>query len=86
MADILGDVRELVLWSSKDMRMSKEIRVPDIGDFKDVPVIQVHVKPGDTVRAQDLLVTLESDKATTYAPAPKRARSPKSSQGRRQSQ
>ncbi len=47
-----------------------EVHVPDIGDFKDVPVIEVHVKPGDTVRAEDALVTLESDKATMDVPAP----------------
>jgi pyruvate dehydrogenase E2 component (dihydrolipoamide acetyltransferase) len=47
-----------------------EVRVPDIGDFKDVPVIEVLVKPGDTVTAEDPLVTLESDKATMDVPAP----------------
>jgi pyruvate dehydrogenase E2 component (dihydrolipoyllysine-residue acetyltransferase) len=47
-----------------------EVRVPDIGDFKDVPVIEVMVKPGDTVKAEDSLVTLESDKATMDVPAP----------------
>ena len=47
-----------------------EVRVPDIGDFKDVPVIEVLVKPGDTVRPEDALVTLESDKATMDVPAP----------------
>ncbi len=47
-----------------------EVRVPDIGDFKDVPVIEVFVKPGDTVKAEDSLVTLESDKATMDVPAP----------------
>ena len=47
-----------------------EVRVPDIGDFKDVPVIEVLVKPGDTVKAEDPLVTLESDKATMDVPAP----------------
>ncbi len=50
--------------------MSKEIRVPDIGDFKNVPVIELHVKPGDAVKAEDPLVTLESDKATLEVPAP----------------
>ena len=50
--------------------MSIEIKVPDIGDFKDVPVIEVHVKPGDTVKAEDSLVTLESDKATMDVPSP----------------
>ena len=47
-----------------------EIRVPDIGDFSDVPVIEVFVKPGDIVRPDDPLVTLESDKATMEVPAP----------------
>lgn len=47
-----------------------EVKVPDIGDFKDVPVIEIHVKPGDVVRAEDTLVTLESDKATVDVPAP----------------
>ena len=47
-----------------------EVRVPDIGDFKDVPVIEVFVKPGDIVHPDDPLVTLESDKATMDVPAP----------------
>src|SRR4029453_7339996 len=47
-----------------------QVRVPDIGDFKDVPVIEVLVKAGDTVKAEDALVTLESDKATMDVPAP----------------
>src|SRR5579864_664352 len=47
-----------------------EVRVPDIGDFKDVPVIEVFVKPGDIVQADDPLVTIESDKATMDVPAP----------------
>jgi pyruvate dehydrogenase E2 component (dihydrolipoamide acetyltransferase) len=47
-----------------------EVRVPDIGDFKDVPVIEVLVKPGDAVKKDDSLVTLESDKATMEVPAP----------------
>jgi len=49
---------------------SVEVKVPDIGDFTDVPVIEVFVKPGDTVAAEDSLVTLESDKATMDVPAP----------------
>ena len=48
----------------------KEVVVPDIGDFKDIPVIEVLVKPGDRVKADDSLVTLESDKATMEVPAP----------------
>jgi dihydrolipoamide dehydrogenase len=47
-----------------------EVRVPDIGDFTDVPVIEIHVAPGDEVVAEDPLVTLESDKATMDIPAP----------------
>jgi dihydrolipoamide dehydrogenase len=47
-----------------------EVKVPDIGDFKDVPVIEIHVKPGDVVEAEAALVTLESDKATLDVPAP----------------
>ena len=47
-----------------------EVRVPDIGDFKDVPVIEIFVKAGDSVKAEDPLVALESDKATMEVPAP----------------
>jgi len=47
-----------------------EVRVPDIGDFKDVPVIEIFVKVGDTVKAEDPLLSLESDKATMDVPAP----------------
>ena len=47
-----------------------EVKVPDIGDFKDVPVIEVLVKPGDSVAREAPLVTLESDKATMDVPAP----------------
>ena len=47
-----------------------EVKVPDIGSFKDVPVIEVLVKPGDSVKKEDSLVTLESDKATLEVPAP----------------
>ena len=47
-----------------------DVRVPDIGDYKDVPVIEVLVKTGDTVKAEDPLVTLESDKATMDMPSP----------------
>ena len=48
----------------------KEARVPDIGDDKDVPVIELLVQPGDTVKKDQGLVTLESDKATMEVPAP----------------
>ena len=47
-----------------------EIKVPDIGDFSDVPVIEVLVAEGDQVKAEDGLVTLESDKATMEIPSP----------------
>jgi len=47
-----------------------EVRVPDIGDFKDVEVIEVLVKPGDTVTKEQSLITLESDKATMEIPSP----------------
>ena len=47
-----------------------EVKVPDIGDFKDVAVIEIFVKPGDAVAAEDSLVTLESDKATMDVPSP----------------
>ena len=48
----------------------KEIRVPDIGDFKDVEVIEVLVSPGDRIQADDSLITVESDKASMEIPAP----------------
>lgn len=48
----------------------KEIRVPDLGDFKDVPIIEVHVKAGGSVAPEDPLITLESDKASFDVPAP----------------
>ncbi len=47
-----------------------DVRVPDIGDFTDVPVIEIHVSAGDEVAVEDPLVTLESDKATMDVPAP----------------
>ncbi len=47
-----------------------EVKVPDIGDFTDVPVIEIFVKAGDAVAAEDSLVTLESDKATMDVPSP----------------
>ena len=46
-----------------------EIKIPDIGDFKDVPVIELLVKPGDTVGKEESLITLESDKATMEVPS-----------------
>jgi pyruvate dehydrogenase E2 component (dihydrolipoamide acetyltransferase) len=47
-----------------------EVKVPDIGDFKNIPVIEVLVKPGDSIKKETPLVTLESDKATMEVPAP----------------
>ncbi len=47
-----------------------DVKVPDIGDFKDVPVIEILVKPGDRVEKEDSLVTLESEKATMDVPSP----------------
>jgi pyruvate dehydrogenase E2 component (dihydrolipoamide acetyltransferase) len=47
-----------------------EVKVPDIGDFKNIPVIEVLVKPGDRVNKESPLVTLESDKATMEVPSP----------------
>ncbi|MHB1568769.1 MAG: biotin/lipoyl-containing protein, partial [Solirubrobacteraceae bacterium] len=48
-----------------------EVTVPDIGDFDEVPVIEILVAVGDTVAPEDPLVTLESDKATMDVPAPR---------------
>jgi pyruvate dehydrogenase E2 component (dihydrolipoamide acetyltransferase) len=50
--------------------VEKEVRLPDIGDFEDVDVIEVLVKPGDRVEAEQSLLVLESDKATMEIPAP----------------
>jgi dihydrolipoamide dehydrogenase len=47
-----------------------EVKVPDIGDFKNIPVIEILVKPGDTVKPEDPLIALESDKATMEVPSP----------------
>ena len=52
------------------MSRMEDILVPDIGDFEDVPVIEIAVSPGDSVVAEDSLVTLESDKATMDVPSP----------------
>ena len=46
-----------------------EVKVPDIGDFKDVEIIEVLVKPGDRVKAEQSLVTVESDKASMEIPS-----------------
>ena len=47
-----------------------EVKVPDIGDFKNIPVIEILVKPGDHVKPEDPLIALESDKATLEVPSP----------------
>ncbi|MCP5126575.1 MAG: dihydrolipoyl dehydrogenase [Gammaproteobacteria bacterium] len=46
-----------------------EVKVPDIGDFKDVPVIEIFVKPGDAIKVEDPIITLESDKASMEVPS-----------------
>ena len=46
-----------------------EVKVPDIGDFKEVEVIELLVKPGDTVQAEQSLITVESDKASMEIPS-----------------
>lgn len=50
--------------------MTTEVKIPDIGDYKNVPIIEVHVKPGDKIKRDDPLVTLESDKAAMEVPSP----------------
>jgi pyruvate dehydrogenase E2 component (dihydrolipoamide acetyltransferase) len=52
------------------MASSNEVRVPDIGDFTDVEIIEVHVKAGDQIKVEDPLITLETDKASMDVPAP----------------
>jgi len=49
---------------------TRQVTVPDIGDFSDVEIIEVHVSPGDEIDAEDPIITLESDKATMDVPAP----------------
>ena len=66
---VLEDVRRLVLLRRAGT-MAIEVKVPDIGDFKDVPIIEIHVQAGARVKAEDPLITLESDKATMDMPAP----------------
>ncbi len=50
--------------------MAQDIRLPDIGDFKDVPIIEILIAPGQSVRKEATILTLESDKATLDVPAP----------------
>src|SRR5689334_17903666 len=78
----MSSVRRLdpphVQWGEVEMTAMTEARagsatqvtVPDIGDFKDVPIIEILVKEGDAINAEDPLLTLESDKATMEVPAP----------------
>ncbi|MBV9092568.1 MAG: dihydrolipoyllysine-residue acetyltransferase [Streptosporangiaceae bacterium] len=54
----------------RDMTTPTEVRVPDIGSFSDVPIIELHVQAGDRVSEEDPLITLESDKATMDVPSP----------------
>src|SRR5690349_22018202 len=54
----------------KSVAESKQVSIPDIGDFKDVPVIEVLVQAGDSIKAEDPLIVLESDKATIEVPSP----------------
>src|SRR5450759_280195 len=61
------DVR---LYRGTTMPPLVEVKVPDIGDLKDVPIIEVTVKSGDKVKSEDPLITLESDKASMEVPSP----------------
>jgi pyruvate dehydrogenase E2 component (dihydrolipoamide acetyltransferase) len=51
------------------MAQTIEIKVPDIGDYKGIPVIEIHVKVGDKIVKEQSLITLESDKATMDIPS-----------------
>lgn len=52
------------------MGQIQEVTVPDIGDFKDVPIIEIAVKVGERIKAEAPLITLESDKASMEVPSP----------------
>ncbi|MGH8511455.1 MAG: biotin/lipoyl-containing protein [Gammaproteobacteria bacterium] len=52
------------------MTAEREVLVPDIGDFKDVEVIEILVKPGDAIQVETPLITIESDKAAMEVPSP----------------
>ena len=56
------------------MSNPQEVRLPDIGDFRDVPIIEILVAPGDQIEAEQSILTLESDKATMEIPAPQGGR------------
>ena len=70
--EVRGVPRRRAVGSAPGAAVSEasEVRVPDIGDFDDVPVIEILVSVGDEVTVEDPLVTLESDKATMDVPAP----------------
>jgi len=65
-----NDQHEQTIPRAEDNMAVKEVFVPDIGDFKDVPIIEILVKVGDAVKAEQSLITVESDKATMEIPAP----------------
>src|ERR1700679_86674 len=67
-AEISASVTIYSLWRAPVAKI--DVKVPDIGDFKDVPVIEVLVKVGDVVKAEQSLISLESDKATMDVPSP----------------
>ena len=52
------------------MNQIKQVQVPDMGDFQDVEIIEVHIQAGDRIESENPLITLESDKATIDVPAP----------------
>ena len=52
------------------MSETTKVKVPDIGDFTDVEIIEIHVNAGDAVAVEDPLITLESDKASMEVPSP----------------
>ena len=58
------------MFESLEMSETIKVLVPDIGEFQDVEIIEVHVKPGDRVELESPLITLESDKATIDIPSP----------------
>ena len=62
----------------------RDVNVPNLGEFKDVEIIEVHVQEGATVSAEDPLITLETDKASMDVPAP--AATPRAGEGRRHQQ
>ena len=71
-------VASIFTWLKKDRNcginktsiMATEISVPDIGDFESVEIIEILVKPGDTINKNDPIVTLESDKSSVEVPSP----------------